>query len=279
MTVVAESMTPNPEPTTSGRLNEVAQRIELLHFLTFAAPPKEGNGRITEVTLSGREDLEALAALIGTDVPALLAEVDQLREENRRHQESIEAASRGWRIEVAEVERLRAELEDARVDRKTAEMQRDDYRTAHKAAVEQVEQLRDQLKSDREHAAWVEERRRKAEAERDAARRVRDDGARVVDELRAELATALNRKALGRAFSELQGFAQRETAHARVLTEQVKRVREVAAYFRDRETDLMRRHDEATNDAKATALLSSAALTGDAAHRIERALGGTEAAS
>lgn len=69
------------------------------------------------------------------DVPALRAEVERLREENRRHQETIEAASRGWRIEVAEVERLR-----------------------------------DQLKSVQDHAAWVEDRRRTAERERDEAR-------------------------------------------------------------------------------------------------------------
>ena len=58
---------------------EVRQRIELLNFLTFAAPPKNGNGRINAVTLKGRADLEALAALIGTDVPRLLTEVEQMR--------------------------------------------------------------------------------------------------------------------------------------------------------------------------------------------------------
>ncbi|MGI5414295.1 hypothetical protein [Actinomadura luteofluorescens] len=94
---------------------EVRQRIELLHFLTFAAPPKNGNGRITAVTLKGREDLEALAALIGTDVPRLLAEVKQLG----------------------------ADLEQARWCAKELEKQRD----AHKAEAEQSRATLDGLRA------------------------------------------------------------------------------------------------------------------------------------
>lgn len=58
------------------------------------------------------------------------------------------------------------------------------------------------------------------------------------------------------------------------LAEQVKRVRAVARHLRDRETDLKKRLGAATNDRAATALLSSAALVGDAAWHVENALGG-----
>lgn len=41
---------------------------------------------------------------------AARAEAEGIREEHRKHCETAEAATRGWRKEVAEVERLRAEL-------------------------------------------------------------------------------------------------------------------------------------------------------------------------
>ncbi|GAA3958460.1 hypothetical protein GCM10023085_46090 [Actinomadura viridis] len=71
------------EPMSDEQIAEIRKHIKQVDFLTFAAPPKEGsgrNGRITEVTLQGRDDLEALAELIGADVPALLEEVKRLRE-------------------------------------------------------------------------------------------------------------------------------------------------------------------------------------------------------
>ncbi|MFF5261289.1 hypothetical protein ACFY4C_20295 [Actinomadura viridis] len=71
------------EPMTEERRAEIRKRIKQVDFLTFAAPPKDGsgrNGRITEVTLQGRADLEALAELIGADVPDLLDEVKRLYE-------------------------------------------------------------------------------------------------------------------------------------------------------------------------------------------------------
>jgi hypothetical protein len=94
---------------------------------------------------------------------------------------------------------------------------------------------------------------------------------RMLDAARSELDETTE------ALNEAMRVGDEVQAERDHLTKQVERVREVAVYFRDREADLKRRYDQATNDAQSTALLSSAALTGDAAHRIERALGGTEA--
>ena len=77
------------------------------------------------------------------------AERAEYRDANNRMQELIvrraverdRALSRQRNAE-AERDRLRAELEDARVDLKSAEMQRDDYRTAHKTAVAELDEAR-----------------------------------------------------------------------------------------------------------------------------------------
>jgi hypothetical protein len=100
------------------------------------------------------------------------------------------------------------------------------------------------------------------ETDRDAARA-------EVERLRAELAKRCSCDGDPIECSHEAARGQAEAA--------VQRAREVAAYFRDREADLKKRYDREQDDARSTALLSSAALTGDAAHRIERALGGTEA--
>lgn len=70
-------------PLTEEQRTKIRERVKQVDFLRFAAPPKNGNGRITEVTLTGRADLEALAALIGEDIPALLAELERLENANR----------------------------------------------------------------------------------------------------------------------------------------------------------------------------------------------------
>lgn len=56
------------------------------------------------------------------------------------------------------------------------------------------------------------------------------------------------------------------------LAEQVRRAHNLAASLRAHEADLLRRHDAAARDEEATALLSSAALTGDIARQLEEAL-------
>ncbi|MGP4027154.1 hypothetical protein [Actinomadura sp. 3N407] len=61
-------------------------------------------------------------------------------------------------------------------------------------------------------------------------------------------------------------------ANAGRLAEQVRRARNLAASLRAHEADLLRRHDAAARDEEATALLSSAALTGDIARQLEEAL-------
>ncbi|WP_141703720.1 hypothetical protein [Planobispora rosea] len=65
------------EPLTPEQLAEIRDRA---HSIRFLAPP--GNLRADRVELTGREDLDALAALIGEDIPALLAEVERLRAES-----------------------------------------------------------------------------------------------------------------------------------------------------------------------------------------------------
>lgn len=52
----------------------------------------------------------------------------------------------------------------------------------------------------------------------------------------------------------------------------MRRARNLAASLRAHEADLLRRHDAAARDEEATALLSSAALTGDIARQLEGAL-------
>lgn len=58
---------------TPERLAEIRQRA---HDFRFLAP--SSGFRVNRIELDGREDLDALGALVGTDVPALLAEVARL---------------------------------------------------------------------------------------------------------------------------------------------------------------------------------------------------------
>lgn len=189
---------------------------------------------------------------------------------------------------LAAVEWLTAELEQARVDCKTAEMQRDDYRTAHKTAVAGRPQLIAQVAAARDdrddlQAKWaiLVERTMVASAVLAPA----DDAPEVEEHLAPRRAELLRKILDGEAGRDdlcealLPKLAEQERRHTeRVevqavrLTGQVARARALAASLREHEADLKRRHDAATRDDQATALLSSAALIGDTARRLEEAL-------
>ena len=71
--------TPPMIPLTPEYRAAVRSRLDQLRFL---APSSVGSGlKVNEVTLTGRDDLDALDRLLAKDVPLLLAEVEQLSDE------------------------------------------------------------------------------------------------------------------------------------------------------------------------------------------------------
>lgn len=101
----------------------------------------------------------------------------------------------------------------------------------------EAERLRDQIKSVQDHAAWVEERRRTAERERDEARRHRLDDLHA---MRLALKAALGVDG-DPTWDQVISAAQQTLAGRDRLAEQVKRVRDrhqpVAAHLGDPDDD------------------------------------------